>query len=493
MATPKTPGRKATRASTPKNGETLATDPRTVEVTLPPAATDTTPETNADTDAAPKVDAPGAERVSGPVSDPTPGPVAEPARTSDDTPASDAPPPEPAQDQPDSASRDIAEPESRDSHAEQAEAAAKSPAEPSAPPAQPAPARSGGGVFVLLMGGVAAAVLGFVMARYVLPEGWPVPGASPLQAQIERQATEIEALRDQLANATTAPDFTPLEAQIATLRDELALVRDAAEAARHAAATAVNTPATVPDDLIDRLDQLAARIDTLEARPAQPEGVAAVEDITGLEAAIADLREGLAAQEARTAEAAAAARAEVERMQTEAEAARKETETEAASTLQRAALSQIEAALLNGTPYGEPLAVLAGTGQDIAAVLTDNAESGLPTLASLADGFDEPARAAIGAELRSDMGESLGDRIGSFLRAQTGARSLSPRDGTDADAVLSRAEAALRADDLDRALAELAALSEPAQTEMAGWMLQAERHRDAASALAALVAAVTER
>ena len=492
MATPKTPGRKATRASTPKNGETPATDPRTVEVTLPPAAPDTTPETNADTNAAPQVDAPGSELLPESVSNPTPEPVAEPARTADDAAPSD-PTPEPPQDQPDSASQDIAEPENRDSNAGQAQATAKSPAAPPAPPVQPAPARSGGGVFALLMGGVAAAVLGFVMARYVLPEGWPVPGASPLQSQIAQQATEIEALRDQLASVNTAPDFTPVEAQIAMLRDELALVRDAAEAARHAAATAANTPATVPDDLIDRLDQLVARIDTLEARPTQPEGVAAVEDITGLEAAIAQLREGLAAQEARTAEAAAAARAEVERMQAEAEAARQETETEAASTLQQAALSQIEAALLNGTPFAEPMAVLAGAGHDIAAVLTDNAESGLPTLAGLADGFDEPARAAIGAELRSDMGESLGDRIGSFLRAQTGARSLSPRDGADADAVLSRTEAALRSGDLDRALAEIAALSEPAAAEMAGWMLQAERHRDAASALAALAAAVTER
>jgi len=47
--------------------------------------------------------------------------------------------------------------------------------------------------------------------------------------------------------------------------------------------------------------------------------------------------------------------------------------------------------------------------------------------------------------------------------------------------------------DLDRALAELQALSESARAEVAGWTIQAERHRDAASALAALAMAVTER
>ncbi|MFN4170190.1 MAG: COG4223 family protein, partial [Pseudorhodobacter sp.] len=211
------------------------------------------------------------------------------------------------------------------------------------------------------------------------------------------------------------------------------------------------------------------------------------------EAAIDALRDGLAAQEARTSEAAEAARAEVARMQAEAEAARQATEAEADGALRQAALGQIGAALLSGAPYADPLATLEAAGHEIAPVLADHAESGLPTLAGLTERFDEPARAAIAAELRDDMGETLTDRIGSFLRAQTGARSLAPREGTDADAVLSRAEAALRAGDIDRALVELAALSDPARTEMAAWIVQAERHRDAASALATLSAAVRER
>ncbi|MFN4172528.1 MAG: hypothetical protein ACK4GW_12325, partial [Pseudorhodobacter sp.] len=151
------------------------------------------------------------------------------------------------------------------------------------------------------------------MARYVLPEGWPVPGASPLQAQIERQATEITTLREQVAALAETPDPTPdlapVEAELAALRDELGQVREAAETARHAAATAANTPAALPDDLIARIGQMDDRLAALETRPIRPEGMAVAEDVAGLEAAIDALRDGLAAQEARISEAAEAARA----------------------------------------------------------------------------------------------------------------------------------------------------------------------------------------
>ena len=62
----------------------------------------------------------------------------------------------------------------------------------------------------------------------------------------------------------------------------------------------------------------------------------------------------------------------------------------------------------------------------------------------------------------------LGVRMASFLVSQTGARSLEPREGDDADAILSRAEAALRQGDVAGARALVAQLPEVAQTAMAG-------------------------
>ncbi len=121
-------------------------------------------------------------------------------------------------------------------------------------------------------------------------------------------------------------------------------------------------------------------------------------------------------------------------------------------------------------------------------IVSAHAETGLPTLASLTETFPEAARAALEAALRAQSGGGLADGFWSFLRIQTGARSLTPQDGDDADAVLSRAEAALRAGDLAAALAELAALPSEAQTALAPWVAEAEDHRAAAAAIAALAA-----
>ena len=97
------------------------------------------------------------------------------------------------------------------------------------------------------------------------------------------------------------------------------------------------------------------------------------------------------------------------------------------------------------------------------------AETGVPSLATLQDSFAEAARAALEAALRADMGDSWTDRAMSFFRTQTGARSLTPREGSDPDAILSRAEAALAKGDLVTTLAELDSLPEVARTAMADW------------------------
>ena len=78
------------------------------------------------------------------------------------------------------------------------------------------------------------------------------------------------------------------------------------------------------------------------------------------------------------------------------------------------------------------------------------------------------------------------DRIGAFLLAQTGARSLEPREGDDPDAVLSRAEAALAAGDLATVMTEIGTLPEAGQAEMSDWIALAEQRLAATNALGAL-------
>jgi hypothetical protein len=78
------------------------------------------------------------------------------------------------------------------------------------------------------------------------------------------------------------------------------------------------------------------------------------------------------------------------------------------------------------------------------------------------------------------------DRIGAFLLAQTGARSLEPREGADPDAILSRAEAALEGGDLETVLTEIATLPEAGQAALSDWVALAEQRLAATNALGAL-------
>ena len=84
------------------------------------------------------------------------------------------------------------------------------------------------------------------------------------------------------------------------------------------------------------------------------------------------------------------------------------------------------------------------------------------------------ARDALPIALRETAGDTLSARVGAFLQGQIGGRSLSPRDGDDPDAILSRAQGAVDQGDLSLALAELSALPAPAQAVFSDWVAQVE-------------------
>jgi hypothetical protein len=73
--------------------------------------------------------------------------------------------------------------------------------------------------------------------------------------------------------------------------------------------------------------------------------------------------------------------------------------------------------------------------------------------------------------------------FGAFMRNQFDVRSTTPQEGDGADAVLSRAEAAVRAGRLSDALAEISALPEVVRAEMSDWLAQAESRADAIAAV----------
>lgn len=367
------------------------------------------------------------------------------------------------------------------------------------PPAPVATPPRRGSIFPALAGGVIAAGLGFGVAQ-VVPDGWPMGGTAQVEAALARQAQEIARLSSALAEFPTAappPDLAPLTAEIAALADRLA--------ATESTVAALPPPPEVPADPTPRIEALSARIAALEALPpgtviegnagGDPAALAALQtEIAALQADLAGQAEAskAAAETAAAAVAAAASDAKAALEAAKAEAAQLQAATAGAATAAAtaAALGRVQAALETGAPFVSAVEALAAAGAAVPPVLADNAAAGLPTLASLQASFPAAARAGLDASLRADMGETTAERFGSFLRTQTGARSLEPREGTDPDAVLSRAEAALREGQLPAAIAEIAALPDPGQAALADWVAQATRRIDASAAVQALAGAV---
>lgn len=414
----------------------------------------------------------------------------------------------------------------------------------------PAPRRRGG-FMPLFLGGVIAAALGAGAAWWAvprLPPAWqPAPvantaGTDALRAEMERQAAEIEAraveaarqaaseaatraagasLADQggplveqarqagadaaaklLAEAPATPGAEPSVAttlaaqaqQLATLDEAVTALRNAPgqtvdiaplqsaaedQAARLTAleqtvATLRDTPAVDLAPLQQQVDAQSARIAELAQRPEVD--AAAVERLNALAAEADALSQRLTA----TADEAQARLAEAE---SRATALAQSAEDAARRAQAASAALAIGEALQSGDSPSAALAQLEEAGVTPPPALTAR----VPTLDELVAGFAPAARAAVRASLQAESAEGQGSILGNFLRAQTGARSVAPREGADADAVLSRAGAAVERGQIQAALDELAALPEPARPAMADWTAQAQAYVAAQSALSALV------
>ena len=152
----------------------------------------------------------------------------------------------------------------------------------------------------------------------------------------------------------------------------------------------------------------------------------------------------------------------------------------AKDTVARGILAQIRAAIDAGGPFDTAIKEFdEQVGQALPNQLRSLAQEGVQTYQELRYSFAEAARAALNAA-RDELNESEGfTGIGNYLRKQFQARSVTPKRGDDADAVLSRAEQALRENDLSGALNELDALPDAARHQMQPWIDQARARQDA--------------
>ncbi|MBK1634850.1 COG4223 family protein [Rhodovulum adriaticum] len=316
----------------------------------------------------------------------------------------------------------------------------------------PAPRRKGG-LLMPLIGGVLAAGVGYGAANYIKPEGWPFPGtADPAAGQeLATLADRLSALEGRVAELPTGasavemPDLSGFEARIDALAEQVAGLESALEEVQ----------------ITGGGDEAAAALTAYQ------------EEIEAMRAELASQRE----ENTRLADSVAA-------VADESEAEIAAAMDRAAAVEARAAMMRIDAALASGAPFAPALDQLGDA--EVPAALADIAAQGVPTLAQLQSDYPPAARAALDAALEEQADGDVANRMTAFLRSQLGMRSLSPREGDDADAVLSRAEAALRAGDLAAALDELNALPDAARAEMAGWVADATARAEAVAAAAAL-------
>lgn len=354
------------------------------------------------------------------------------------------------------------------------EVADESPAPVPLPPA-PTPAPRRGGVLSLIFGGGVAALLGAGAAIYALPQvpqEWaryvlPTQAEdSGLQATIAQQQSQIAQLTQDLAAVKTAPGPAPDLSGVQSALDE--------------AVTSVQ-------GMQASLDALTARVGALEQGGGVPaDGAGLQAQIDALKAAVQQAGSAQSVTQEQIAAAAAEAKARIDEAEAQAAKLRAESEATAKRAMAQAAAARVAAAFDSGAPLAPALADAEAAGLAVPDLLKGE----IPTLAAVQTEFAEAARQALVLSRKETAGGSMGEKIGAFLLAQTGARSLEPKEGNDPDAVLSRAQAAVDAGNLDVALSEITALPASGQAALQSWAALAGQRATAAKAVAEMAQSV---
>ncbi|MEM6465914.1 MAG: mitofilin family membrane protein [Pseudomonadota bacterium] len=372
---------------------------------------------------------------------------------------------------------------------------------------------------VLILAGGGLALWGAPRVAPHLPNGlgpvkaWLMPGATAAQEDIAALRTDVEAQLAALSEQATGSEAldslrTDLTGQIESATGALA-----GEVDEKIAGLSTSLSETVGSDFAERLSSLETQITGLEAEIgtltsaltgieggegvstealAQVAGFAAVVD--GLKAEIGALAEREGALNTRIDQVAALAETRIEEAETAASEADLAAQEAQKAALVSAALAEVDAQARAGGSFADALAALSElTGTEAPAALSAIAGSGMPSALTLRNSFGDAAGDAIKAGIRETASEEggMGARLGAFLSSQVATRSLEPQEGDDANAVLSRAQAAVNADDFSGALSELSTLAGAAADAMAPWVASTQSRLDALSALDGLSATLS--
>ena len=313
--------------------------------------------------------------------------------------------------------------------------------------------RKSSGVLPLVVAGFICAGLGFGAAILSQPSNpiWPVhPDMAQFRDETTGQITGIDTRLNALEGRVTDVDQRAVGDVFQSDLDELTTGYD------------------------KRFSEIASQLENFDKR------LAALEKST-IESAIPDELVAQYQDELkRLKETLEAQRESLQQFMSETAETANEVTQRAKDTVARGILAQIRAAIDAGGPFDTAIQEFdEQVGEALPNQLRSLAEEGVQTYQELRDSFAEAARSALNAA-RDEINESEGfTGIGNYLRKQFQARSVTPKTGDDADAVLSRAEQALRENDLNGALNELDALPDAARDQMQPWIDQARERQDA--------------
>ncbi len=366
---------------------------------------------------------------------------------------------------------------------------------PSSPPPAPPPVqvRSGLGVFGAFVIGLVTAVIVLAGALISLPF-WPEQARVLWRGQasvpsIPTPGIDLQAVRsaaDIVANAAVETARRDLNARLDDLEKRL----------RALSATAAEKPAGSDPVVAD----LRSRVEALEGRPAAarpaspPAGMPTAEadkemavlraEIVTLHTALQALDQSVTGQREQTKALGDALGARTAGEQKALVAAR------ASAVIGVAA--RLSSALDSGLPFAADLNLLAPLAQgdakltEVAAALQPYAQAGVASRTALAAGFPAVAKAALVDDVADD---SFGERLLGKVRGIVSLRRVGDDvPGDSAEAKLARAEAALDAGDLAKAVDLVKSLPPQTSKATSAWLARAEAHLAAKRAIDALAA-----
>jgi uroporphyrinogen-III synthase len=367
------------------------------------------------------------------------------------------------------------------------------PLEPMPPPVQ---VRRGLGVFGAFIIGLVTAVIvlaGAVISLPFWPEQvqvlWRGQAVIPPAPTPALDLQSVQAAANAVANAAVETARRDLTARLDDLEKRLrALSATAAE----------KPPGSDP-----AVAELRSRVEALEGRPAAapPTGTPAAppampageadKEIAVLRAEITTLHTALQALDQSVTGQREQTKALGEAMGTRNAGEQKALVAARASAVIGVA-ARLSAALDSGLPFAADLNLLAPLAQgdakltEVAAALQPYAQAGVASRAALAASFPAVAKAALADDVADD---SFGERLLGKVRSIVSLRRVGDDvPGDSAEAKLARAEAALDAGDLAKAVDLMKSLPPQTAKATSAWLARAEAHLAAKRAIDALAA-----